>query len=171
MSDSAGFFPSGGFIPKSIKTASGNSGVLGVENIASNLVEPYYAAYNPTVRNAPSGACTAGVLRTILSITGAGCISYFGGYGVDATSRTHRLKLTFDGTVVLDATSAAITLPNRSFFAIGCNRWTDYASSAYYIAYGIYEVPLYFNSSLLVEYASSLTETDKTKFGYRYYLR
>ena len=104
-----------------------------------------------------SGACTAGVLKTIYSATGSGVVNLFACNGVDATSRTHRIKCTIDGVVVYDATTAAVAEADKGINLIGC-----FTNVAYIPAFD--QIP--YNKSFLVEYASSLTETDKTRFSY-----
>ena len=98
-----------------------------------------------------SGALTAGTLKTLLSITGAGEINYLALLKTDATNRTIRLKVTIDGVEVFDATSGADATAYLGLVAIG-----SLISSAYPQLGGVV-----FNVSLLVEVASSLTETDK----------
>lgn len=100
-----------------------------------------------------SGALTANTLSTILSATGGGEILALKAYAKDTTSRTVRLKVTIDGTSVFDATSSAITNTGVGIIAVG-----DEAGS---IGGGAR-----FNSSLTVEIASSLSETDKVAIGY-----
>ena len=113
-----------------------------------------------------SGSCTAATLKTLLSVTGRGALAMLGVASVDATSRTHRLKITLDGTVIYDKTSTATTTYGL-FVVLGYIVVVGTSSS------GVCSegVPLLFDSSLLIEYASSVTETDKTKFFYKHYLR
>lgn len=112
-----------------------------------------------------TGALTAATLTTALSLSGQGCISLLGCFGVDVTSRTHRLKVTLDGVVIYDATSGSFISPSVALVAIG-----GFIPSATINATPVYE-PLVFNTSLLVEYASSLTETAKSIVFYRYVAR
>lgn len=111
-----------------------------------------------------SGACTANTLKTILSLSGSGVISALGVESGDATSRTHRIKVTLDGVVIFDGTTAATTNAAIAFMVIGAINYLVTSVGAVVT----YE-PLAFNTSLLVEYASSITETDKAYIGYRYY--
>ena len=105
-----------------------------------------------------SGSMTAATLKTILSVTGRGVIDLFGFTVVNATSRTVRAKITIDGVVVLDSTSAAITTANQGGAFIGGGSSNNIAVPD----------PVYFNQSLLIEMASSLTETDMLNIAYRY---
>lgn len=105
-----------------------------------------------------SGALTANVLATVLSLTGRGVVSWAAAAAVDATSRTHRLKITIDGTVVFDATTAAAAAANAGCLAIGSLVTNNIMVPD--------NVP--FNTSFLMEYASSITETGKTNFSYKY---
>ena len=99
-----------------------------------------------------SGATTADVLKTMLSISGAGAVKFLCLTKVDTTPRTIRLKVTIDGVTVFDATSASDTNANYGLLAVGSSidsAWPQLDSVA-------------FNSSLLVEAASSVaSETDK----------
>ena len=113
---------------------------------------------NSTAKTALSGTVVANTLVTALSHTGSGVIGYFAAYSADATSRTHRVKITIDGTVVFDATSAAVTAVNTGVVAIGFG----VASSSFTVD------PIPYSTSLLVEYASSLGELNGTTFGYTY---
>jgi len=108
------------------------------------------------------GATTANTLKTVLSITGAGCIDLLALTAEDATSRTLRAKLTIDGSVVFDSTSAANTTAFAGLGVVGC---ALFISST--VAGGTPD-PTFFNKSLLLEVASSLTETDKMAISYRY---
>lgn len=100
------------------------------------------------IKEVLSGALTAATLKTILSITGGGVLEFIQTRQVDTTSRTHRMRITIDGTVVLDSTSSACVTSN--------NGGTFITS------------PIPFSASLLVEIASSLTETDKIATGLKY---
>ena len=112
-------------------------------------------------KRAASGALTANTLTTVLSLTGKGSLSFFGCAGIDATAREHRIKLTVDGVVVFDGKTVSTAAINSGILLVGslCN------FGAVYVA-----IPdsLYFSSSLLIEYASSVSETAKTNFYYQY---
>jgi hypothetical protein len=111
------------------------------------------------VKVVATGALTAGVLSTVLSLTGKGSVCFLGCVGADTTSRTHRLKVTIDGVVVFDATSSACTATYQGVTIIGHAGPTSNDFSYLDTAY---------NQSFLVEYASSLTETAMTNIGYLY---
>jgi hypothetical protein len=106
-----------------------------------------------------TGALTANTLSTVLSITGSGVVNLLCAQSVDATSRTHRLKVTIDGVVAFDATSAAIAAANKGIPAIGL--FVNGGATPV-----LDQIP--FNTSFLVEYASSVTETGKTTISYLY---
>lgn len=153
-----------GLLPKSI--------VRGTIAVPTGASDPIWGTTYPQyeisrrLNGVLSGACTAGTLKTILSVSGKGALSALVFAQKDATSRTHRIKITIDGTVVFNQTTAASTAQDYVCVVIGgaapgatANYWT------------LIEQPIFFNSSLLVEYASSLSETDKTSLGYVYYTR
>lgn len=118
---------------------------------------------NSMITLAATGALSAGVLATVLSLSGRGAISFLACSGVDTTARTHRLKVTLDGVVIFDATTASTSNAGSVLAAIGF-----FIPSSTVNAAPIFE-PLVFNSSLLVEYASSVTETAKSIIAYRYF--
>lgn len=109
------------------------------------------------VKKTVSGALTANTLSTVLSITGGGTLCFASCYGNDATSRTHRFKLTLDGVVVYDATTAAVAATSSGIMLVGITAVGVYSTDA---------IP--FNVSCLLEYASSVTETGLTNFAYLY---
>jgi hypothetical protein len=168
MSDSNSLFGPPGLAAKSI-IAHTTGGVLN----KSQMFRAFRALDNQYVLgpvNRLSGACTAGVLRTILSVTGPGCISYLGYEAIDATIRAHRIKLTLDGNVVFDATTASTAdILSAVTEVIGSVSPFSVTGSDYWG--GWQEMPVMFNASLLLEYASSLTETDKCRLGTIHYLR
>lgn len=105
-----------------------------------------------------SGALTANTFATILSITGSGEIPLLSCYTKDSTSRTLRMRVTVDGVVVFNPTaSAAITSSGAGIYASG-----QFTASGLF-AQG---TPIRYSNSLLVEIASSLTETDKVAISY-----
>lgn len=105
-----------------------------------------------------SGALTANTLATILSISGAGVVDWLSANPADTTSRTIRLKITIDGVVAFDATSSAMTNTASAILGIGISGSSTESSSQ----------PCTFKTSLLVEVASSLTETDKVQLSAQY---
>ena len=163
MSSLSQFVGSGGIRPAGLFNGASVGGGAWENTVAINSatrgLPPSQVAFGTT------GALTANTLTTALSLTGQGAISLLGAAGVDVTSRTHRLKVTLDGTVIYDATSGAFTSTGAVLMAIGA--FTPNAST---FASPLYE-PLTFNSSLLVEYASSVTETAKSIVFYRYVAR
>ena len=106
-----------------------------------------------------SGACIAATLKTVLSLSGSGVVNFFGASGIDATARTHRLKCTVDGVVVFDSTTASSASANFGLMLVGFMN-----NSGVPLFYD--QIP--YSASFLVEYASSLGETDKTNFAYLY---
>ena len=108
-----------------------------------------------------SGALTAGVLSTVLSITGPGQCPLLAMTTADGTARTLRMQVVCDGITVFDSTSASIALNNKGGIVAGsCDTSGRVIDGA----------PIYWNSSFVVKIASSLTETDKIDVAYRYIL-
>ena len=108
-----------------------------------------------------SGALTAGVLAQVLSVTGSGEVPMMGLLTADATLRTIRLQVIVDGTTVFDATSGNIASNATGIFAAGA----QIASSGPSLG-TVNDVPIRFSQSLVVNIASSLTETGRQNFIY-----
>lgn len=114
-----------------------------------------------------TGSLTATVLATILNITGtAGQLSFLAIISADATSRTLRVKITVDGSSVWDYTSAAITTANNGipilgYYSAGIIGGGDAQMQAH-------NPTVKFRSSLKIEVASSLTESNKSTVYYKY---
>ena len=150
-------FTGGARVPRAlINNISGSTGVR-VDVVGASISSVNTSAMKKSV----SGALTAGVLSTVLSLTGSGAVSFLACTGVDTTSRTHRFKLTVDGVEVFDGTTIATTQAHEGILLIGS-----------LVSISSFSVPIHdpipYNSSFLLEYASSLTETGKTDFGYVY---
>lgn len=105
-----------------------------------------------------SGAMTAGTLSTLLNVpSGAGRMPLCALSTNDSTARTARLRITVDGVVVFDATSASMSGTGVGIFAAGYNPGSNTISPS---------DPIVYTRSLKVEAASSLTETDKLTLFY-----
>jgi len=99
-----------------------------------------------------SGALTAATLKTMLNVTGSGGVMPFLSVAtVDATARTMRIVVTVDGVAVFDRTSASFSAFPRGALLAG----VPASSNAYTLE------PIRWTTSLKIEIASSLTETDK----------
>lgn len=147
----------GGVIPSGLLNGTSSMPVL-----ATGLGNSLFATYPPSnAKVVLSGATTAATLKTILSLSGKGCISLLAVCGADITSRTHRMKVTLDGVVIFDATSAAITVIGNFCVPIG----SLIPHSNYFT---VIPENLLFNTSLLIEYAGSLSETNGASIAYRY---
>lgn len=105
---------------------------------------------NTMVEVQAPGAYTAGTLQTIISHTGRGRVNMLNVYTKNGTSRTLRLKLTVDGTVIFDATSSAIA---SNGFGVQVLGGIDTVGGG-----PLSLQPVDYNESLLVEVASSLSE-------------
>jgi len=113
-------------------------------------------------KTSTSPALTAGALATVLSLTGAGSVSFAACAGVNNTARSHRFKLTVDGVVVYDATTLVAAGYNQGILLIG-----SLAGDSGDNFRPIFD-PVPYNTSFLLEYASSLTESGQTNFFYVY---
>jgi hypothetical protein len=120
------------------------------------------ANYLPTIA---SGALGAGELGTVINITGSGWVSLLAAYSNSATpTHTIRCQVIVDGVTVFDATSDSIatTANKRALIVVGD---VDTAAAEPPHAY-----PLRFNSSLVVNLASSQAGTDYVACAYEYQL-
>jgi hypothetical protein len=97
-------------------------------------------------KNYATTSQTANTLRDILNVTGRGVLNFVAVHSTDATGKTLRLKITIDGAVVFDATSATVYGNGYGVIAIGT--LADGASVALQ--------PLRFVASCRVEMASSV---------------
>jgi hypothetical protein len=132
------FTPGSGPVASIInRFSSGGVSVSNVEN---------FAVGNTLEVTAP-GAYTSGVLQTVISHTGRGRLNILSVYCKDSTSRTLRCRITLDGVVVFDATSNAIAASTNGIVPVG-----------YYATVGVAPQQIDYQSSLLVEVASSLSE-------------
>ena len=111
------------------------------------------AAQSANAVTALSGAMTAGTLKTAYQASGKGRVNFFAVGVNDATSRTVRVRITVNGTVVFDKTSSTIVNNGQAVVAIGG------ISSA--SGNPIVFQPIDYTNGVLIEIASSLTETDK----------
>jgi hypothetical protein len=119
----------------------------------------------------PVGACTAGVLKTILSVSGPGAISFLALKDATSGTRTERIRVTLDGVVFLDAQTDGST-PSQNAYAcdiIG-SLICGYTGS-YLLPLGVAETPALFETSCLVEYSTSATETPNSALGIIHYTR
>ena len=166
MGDISKFFSGGGFVPKSIVNYS-SSGTL-TRKSATSSVNGLYPGYT-SAKIYSVGACTANTLKTILSVSGKGAISFCALNEGDTVARTERVKITLDGVVIFDATTAGSAVNYAACEIIGSivPAW----NGTYNLYSGICETPLQFNTSLLVEFASSLSETPNCNLAIIHYTR
>jgi len=127
---------------KSLYNACSTAGYTAVTNIGENSC----------ARNSASGALTANALVDLINESGsAGYLSQLSIYCIDATSRTLRIVVTVDGTIIYDFTSSAITTAYRGAVLAGNHSSGNNSALP----------PIYYTNSIRVQYASSVTETDK----------
>ncbi len=138
---------SGGAATRSIINFCSSGGVS-LTNLTAN-------ASTNIGREVLSGSLTAGVLKTLLTISHGGRVPFLSVYSKNATSRTVRIVVIVDGVTVFDATSSAVTASGSGLWVAGQAISGANASE-----------PIRFNSSLVVQVASSLTETDGVAIGY-----
>jgi len=135
------------------------SSSLPTVSVASGTVTPYGG-----VKTLITGAQTASVLSTALNLSGKGSIDFLMLTSIDSFSKTHRVVVTLDGVVVFDSTSSAVGSTSVFFPIIGAVAVCDASQNNY----SVVGYPLIFDRSLLIQYASSITETNKTRINVRY---
>lgn len=146
-------------VPKAIiNYASAGGKALEIQTAAPTV---YFTFCNVVT----SGAITANTLATLLNVSGPGEVSFLRVLTTDATIRTMRVRLTLDGVVVFDATSAASTGGQGECMTLlgsvmlgtvttGPNgTWNGYPMVGY--------DKVQFNKSMLLEVCSNITETGK----------
>jgi hypothetical protein len=134
--------------------------IINGANAAAATCTNIYSLSTSPAKPTLSGSMTAATLKTALSLTGQGTVSYVALRANDATARTVRLKITIDGVVVFDpGVSASNSTAGRGITAVGAT-----ISDGTSLQTGVVLHPMYYNSSFLVEIASSLTETDSLTF-------
>ena len=127
-------------------------------NYATSGVAGYVASYGQSTL---SGALPAATLKGVLNVSGSGVVNYVAAFVADTTPRTLRVKVVVDGITVADITSGAITIANYGLIAVGAG--VAAGGSGTTIDH------LTFNTSLVVQIASSLTETDKITTNIMYH--
>lgn len=134
----------------------------GTRRVTALLNNPQPAQYlyaSPTTALASGvavGALTANTLKTALSITGRGQINWLAVTEAAVTSPTNRIKITLDGTVILDKTGVC---PNGyGLMAIGSA--LSQTSGDWIIQFQ----PITFDVSFLVEVASTLASSTQTLY-------
>lgn len=161
MSDAQQFLSGG--VPKPSGQINGTS-VLPRADLPYN---PFVFANSGYVKNPVTGSLTANTLATVLNLSGRGVISFLACSPVNTSARSHRLKVTLDGVVIFDATSVSVNTDAVYFPVIGQLVPINGAGGNF----NYLQEPIFFDKSLLVEYASSLTEVGQTYIAYRYYSR
>ncbi|MES2163352.1 MAG: hypothetical protein V4476_19535 [Pseudomonadota bacterium] len=144
--------PIGPPTPKSIINANSTSGWAAVGQ--------FYLAGR--VAQIVPGALTASVLKNVLSVTGPGSISKLIAMTTDATSRSIRVVLTLDGTVVFDSTSAAIVNANYGGIVIGAS--TEYSATPANVSAD----KVTFSKSMSIQVSSSNSEATGIVIGIQY---
>lgn len=131
-----------------------------INGYSTGGVAPYSAASSHFGREILSGPLTANTFATVLSASGKGEVPLLVCYSKDGTSRTQRMRITVDGVAVFSPTA---TVASTTFGAGIIAAGSPLTGGSGPVALGL---PIRYNSSLLVEVASSLTETDKLAIGY-----
>lgn len=128
---------------------AGNRPVLSLVNHDSGIAS--MGSY--ATKEILSGALNAGVYKTVLSVTGAGFVDVLAAISNTGTARNIGLRLTIDGTVVHQKVVDGSGYGGQ--MAVGVFSTTTYSSAS--------TQRIEFNSSMLVEVSSNLTETDGVK--------
>lgn len=145
--------------PSSTSAAKSTKSIVNAFTQASWTSQAISNLTNSGVISALSGAMTANTLKTLLSVSGSsGQLTQLTFRTNDVTARTIRVKITVDGIVACDSTSASISTSGNG------GVWSGTKSTATYFVLP----PIFWKSTLVIEYASSLSETDKITAEYVY---
>ena len=136
----------------------GNKPPKALVNSATSGVAGYTTRYGQSTL---AGALTAATLKEVLNVSGSGVVNYVSAFVADTTARTLRVKVIVDGITVADITSGTITMANYGLIAVGAG--VEFNGTGTTIDH------LTFNTSLVVQIASSLTETDKITTNIMYH--
>lgn len=135
---------------KSTKSIVNKYGISGTSGI-------FVSSYSHAISTL-SGAMTLNTLKTYLSVSGSGGeMPLLSVRTNDATARTIRVKLNIDG-VPYDFTSASINSGGVGVILAGSNSTSTVNATP----------PIRWKSTLVIEVASSLTETDKLTIEWIY---
>ena len=135
----------------------GNKPPKALVNYATSGVAGYVASYGQSTL---SGALTAATLKEVLNVSGSGVVNYVAAFVADATSRTLSVKVIVDGITVADIRSGAITTSLYGLAAVGGGITSTGGTTIDHLT---------FNTSLVVQIASSLSETDKITTNIMYH--
>lgn len=125
-----------------------------INNYSSGSAVTGFSLISANTKEELSGALTAATLKTMVTHTGRGRVNALVIYAKDSTARTLRCKVTVDGTVVFDATSGSAATLGFGMIVVGGA-----------VTNSVEFQPIDYQESLLIEIASSLTETDKVAIG------
>ena len=139
-----------GRAPKTIVNYFSTSGQEPI--LLNSLLDGFVGFAN--VSKSLSGVTVANTLKTLLDITGSGSLDFCAVTSADTTSRVMRIKITLDAVVIFDSTLAACTVANSGMVATGISTGP------------IGLDPLPFNTSCLVEFSSSLSESNRMNTYY-----
>lgn len=120
-----------------------------------------YSAISTTRCSLPvisSGSMTAGVYKNLLTVNSRGVLN-FAAFGSLGGPRTISLRITIDGTVVYSATTSSGN--DRGLVGAGALIW----ETSTYASIAIDQIP--FNTSLVIDVASSDTTGGNLAIGYR----
>ena len=148
----------GGLVPAGL-IKSGGVGIT-TYGIANFLVNQPILGLCTSVT--PAGV--AGVFSTIYSASGKGALQFLAISNFDAVTRTHFLRVTIDGNRVFDITSNHATTQDVTII-LGSALATVGPGTVTNIC--LITESLLFNSSLLIEYASSDTIANPVRVAYR----
>lgn len=130
--------------------------IINFHSAGSTSTTNLNASASNNAREVLSGTLTANTPATLIDLTGRGEVSWLSAYALNSTARTIRMIVTVDGIEVFDATSASVSGTNSGIAAVGAGSSTN-VNQANVLRY---------NSSLRVEVASSLSETDLVAIAY-----
>jgi hypothetical protein len=159
MSSASQFF--GGAKPPKLLVGSDDTGTLVV--VPASLLDAGFGE-KLNLRTMLSGATTAGVYKSLVSVSGSGVLSVLLLQSITAGPRDMHAKVTIDGVVVLERQK------NAAGALRGCNVVGSLHATTGTGGFSFFNSDyLPFSKSLDISIKSSLSETDQISIAYRYH--
>ena len=136
-------------------------GATSVSSLPCGFSSGYAALVMTPAIDTLAGVCTANTFKTVLTLTGKGRLNALKFNAADATARTNTIRITIDGVVAFNGSQATTT--TNHYAAVGATVSGTTSSLIFQ--------PVDFNTSLLIEYRTTITETNKATVSYNYELR
>ena len=153
------------FLPNTLSIPPKSINLTSTAIQTTTNANPWLYYMNSAIPNVLSGACAAGVAKTIVSITGGGVLNFLALHNLNSSGVDETLKITIDGVVI--ATHALSCNAFNGMVTVGAVALSGVTTTAVDSVSPILEdIP--FSKSLLIGYTSGSTLTDKARIYYKY---